>query len=152
MKRIILLSTLALLAFTTSCKKETKQPAPAAQTPTTPTVTTATMNMAFFVDADQYEIREPFVYPGGSAKLTQTFTALGVQNVCSAASTKLNVKYYTTNNTDTTFCTYWFYKNNAYVGTCDIRVLKTGQATLTYASPVTTYLKDTTCIKAVVFN
>src|SRR6185369_9057826 len=113
MKKIILLGALTLLVCTAACKKETKQPEPAPQSQNnTPAVTTSTMNVAFFVDADQYEIREPFVYPSGSAKLTQTFTTLGTQNACAATSTKLNLKYYTTNNTDTTVCTFWFYKNN----------------------------------------
>lgn len=147
--KILLLSSLLIA---TSCKKtETKpsEPAPVTQTPVAPTY--PSLNVAFFVDADAYEYSHPLLTPVNSLKITNTFTALGAQNVCTAPGTKLAIKYRSGAN-DSTQCSYYFYKNNSFVGSCSFIVYSNGKLKLAFQNPFTTYM-DTTCTtKTIVFN
>jgi len=153
MKKIFLISIFAL-ALTASCKKSETKPEPTPEsTPTPITVTPAsTVGVSFFVDANSYEVKEPFDYPNGSSKITQSFTALGTQSICTAPGTKLSIKYKDKNNTDTTKCNYYFYKNSTYVGTCELIILKSGKTILNSAMPFSTYMDSSCVTRAVVFN
>jgi hypothetical protein len=150
-------ATTFILAFALiicSCKKEKKnEPAPASPSAPAP----PTIDIEFFVNANEYEIREPFDHPTGSSQFTDLanpFSAIGTGDPCTTTGKKITVKYSTS---DTTDCTFWFYTDGSpdtYRGTCDVKVLPTGNILLTYAnvpgSSITPY--QATCKKAIALN
>lgn len=156
MKTKLLILTI-LIASMISCKKKTESPAPTTPTnPTTPTTPTPTVSVEFFVNANKYQIREPFDYPFGSPDiidLTNVFSPIGSGDTCSVTGKKITLKYSTT---DTTLCTFNFFTvapapPDTYRGTCDIKITPNGSVLLTYGSGPTTP-RLVSCKKAVAFE
>ncbi len=160
MKKLALIVLIAgvLIGFASCKKTETPTPMAAAQASPAPVVQSPTIDVEFFVSANEYEIRSPLEYPNGSPMfkdLTNTFHSLVGNDACVATGKKLTIKY---SVSDTTLFSFWFYNDATptatIMGSGSFKITKTGDVIQSYGhvpgSSLVSYFA--TCKKAMVLK